>query len=88
MKVKEHDPQLAFSGMRNVNIPPSGSSQIQSPEKEKEILDMKKISAMFEYISTMTSFKDEYFKKVIRNELLNDPDNSWKAFKSLTTASV
>jgi hypothetical protein len=46
IKVKEHKPQLASSGMRNVNTPPTGSSQIQSPVQEKGILDMKKTSAM------------------------------------------
>jgi hypothetical protein len=91
MKVTEHNPQLASSGMRNVNTPPTGSSQIQSPVQKKEILDRKDPSAYskhFQYISTMISLKDPYFKNVIRNELLNDPDISWEAFESLTTASV
>jgi len=89
--VRDGVPQLASFGTRNAT--PAGSSEIQLPVKkiesleEQQINDAKKISACsqhFRYIATMTSFKDLHFRSTIWKDILDNPDNSWKAFNSLS----
>jgi hypothetical protein len=92
MKVGEHASKLAPLGMRNDSTPP-GSTELQLTVKnvEEEQINDKKISTCakhFKHIATMTSFKDSYFRKTIRDEIQDNPDNSWKAFMSLSLDSV
>jgi hypothetical protein len=93
MKVKDHVPQLTSFGTRS----DSPSLEIQLPVKkveifeEQQINDTEKISVClehFQYIATMTSFKDLRFRDTIWKDILHNPDNSWKAFKSLSPESV
>jgi hypothetical protein len=50
--------------------------------------ELTKYASHFEYISTMTSFDDSFFKSTIRKDLLKDRHVSWKAFKSLSPQLV
>jgi hypothetical protein len=58
---------------------------------QQELNDSEKISPCskhFQYIATMSSFKDEYFRKTISDEIQENPNRSWKAFTSLSLDSV
>lgn len=50
--------------------------------------ELAKYASHFEYISTMASFNDSFFKSSIRKDLLKDRHASWNAFKSLSPQLV
>jgi hypothetical protein len=93
MKLTDHVPQLASLGFRNDSTHP-GSSKPQLPVKKAEkqqtddIIKTSACSEHFLYIATMSSFKDLYFRKTIRDAIQENPDNSWNAFLSLSLNSV
>jgi hypothetical protein len=60
-------------------------SMIEKQNKNKIKRDDKPAiyASHFEYISTMASFKDSFFKETIRKDLLKDRHMTWTAFASL-----
>jgi hypothetical protein len=53
-------------------------------EDEVKVEELAKYASHFEYISTMASFDDSFFKCTIRKDLLRDRHASWTAFTSLS----
>lgn len=102
IKVTELGLQPTSLGKRSI-IPPAGTSKIpclvekvedpktNDSDTKKNDSDTERTSVYsehFKYIATMTSFRDTHFKKTIRKDLLSNPDESWKAFTSLSSAWV
>jgi len=92
----EDNISLATTVTGNIDAP-AASSNVRSPLPKKEIFQKPEINnereisncaEHFQYISTMSSFKDSHFKHTVWKELVNNPHNSWKAFMSLTEVSV
>jgi hypothetical protein len=50
--------------------------------------ELAKYASHFEYISTMASFEDAFFKSTIRKDLLKDRHASWTAFTTLSPQLV
>jgi hypothetical protein len=46
------------------------------------------LSRHFEYISTMGSFDDSFFKNTVRKDLMKDRKATWAAFRTLSPQSV
>jgi hypothetical protein len=71
-----------------------GPSQTQSSVRKTvttKMSDTKIIPAYsehFKYISTMASFEDPHFIRIIRKDLIKDPHASYKAFDSLSPELV
>ena len=57
-------------------------------DKIKEDNRVAEYASHFEYISTMASFEDPFFKSTIRKDLLKDRHVSWTAFTSLSPQLV
>lgn len=49
---------------------------------------MSELARHFEYISTMASFEDSFFKNTARKDLLKDRHETWAAFKTLSPQLV
>jgi hypothetical protein len=45
--------------------------------------ELSECARHFEYISTMASFDDSFFKRSIRKDLMKDRQVTWTAFKTL-----
>jgi hypothetical protein len=61
---------------------------ILNQDKIKGNDELAKYASHFEYISTMASFEDSFFKSTIRKDLLKDRHMSWTAFTRLSPQVV
>jgi hypothetical protein len=60
----------------------------QNEDKIKKDDEPAIYASHFEYISTMASFEDSFFKETIRKDLLKDRHVTWTAFASLSPQLV
>lgn len=89
MNANEPDAQVTNKDERYVGSP-VGSSQAQPPAT-KPTENAEKISACteyFEYIASMPSLEDSYFKHTIRKELMMNQKAALSAFNKLPLESV
>jgi hypothetical protein len=84
----------AMKNIQEPEIKPSVDSRsminkgiIVNEDKTKQD-ELAKYATHFEYISTMISIDDPFFKRNIKNDLLKDKHVTWRAFKTLTPQLV
>lgn len=62
-------------------------STIEKEVVNEDRIKCEELASHFEYLSTMSSFKDPAFKNIAKN-LLKDRHASWSTFKSLSPKLV